>query len=598
MKKQILFCGLAVASAVVALAATEKIDFVKNGKILKTYRVENISDISYQPNEEDPQLFKKININLKDGSVDSYSLAAFDRMAYTAPLPANPLNVDIELHYQSATFDIKTSDPEAYYRFSGMPVKNLQDLDHAEWAEYLVQDDLDYIYAAAEQNGQDLATIDPLRIFDQGDQVREWFPSEIISDETPIAVAAYTAKINEEGIIEITTEPLLLEFTTKKLEDLGVKFDIDWKMNSTELEITATAVDSDIPFCIELYDAYDVLQYDLPALVYQTLANYERFVYLYGGSWDDLTYRGTGTRTYSNKRMGDIFLAVAFGCEHGIANTDASQCWIIIPEPEVTDECTFDVSSTQLSASEVQLNVAPSDPETRYVTFMVASSKLNEELTPEQWVSNRIYWYKSTNQLDLTDPEGQYVRYGDAVLNSHDDCIDGEYMQIGVDYTFITCGLAEDGGRNTVCNVLTTHTEEVQHSDELTFEINLKDFNDEYSFYHYITWSVTPSDPDAKYVAAWMPSSNAYANTTKTDEKFIKDYVEVQGGHLVLNTGTVEKKESMGQKWSSAVMDYIWEPYIFAVFGYDGAATTPLYLYSIDSETGEVTQLRGPNLAE
>jgi hypothetical protein len=30
------------------------------------------------------------------------------------------------------------------------------------------------------------------------------------------------------------------------------------------------------------------------------------------------------------------------------------------------------------------------------------------------------------------------------------------------------------------------------------------------------------------------------------------------------------------------------------IFGYDGAATSPLYLYTINTETGEITQLRGP----
>ena len=32
------------------------------------------------------------------------------------------------------------------------------------------------------------------------------------------------------------------------------------------------------------------------------------------------------------------------------------------------------------------------------------------------------------------------------------------------------------------------------------------------------------------------------------------------------------------------------------VFGYDGAQTSPLYLYSIDTATGTLTQLRGPGM--
>ncbi|MDE6230849.1 MAG: hypothetical protein K2M37_04440 [Muribaculaceae bacterium] len=611
MKNNLIIAGLAVASAFSALAATEKIEFVnKNDKILKAIRVENIQSMNYIPSESADGLFEKLRIVYTNGEEDAYNVTNLD-IRYTPNLPTNPLSIEVIPHYHCCTLNVGTSDPNAYYRFSGTLASNLEGIDHAEWAEYLVNDDINYIKETAETNGLDLATIDPRRIFDQGEESRLWFASEIVptGKPTPLVIAAYTARLTEDGDVEVTSEPELIEFSTKELVDVGVKFNIDWKMDSTTLEVTADSGDSDIPFCVEVYTADQILSYSLSQLVAQTCAQYEQMVYLYGASWDDVTFRKKATRRYTNMRMGDMYLIVAFGCEIGIPNTDASfnkeyyealvnddvNPLVVIPEPAVTNDCTFELSSEQASAMNVNLTVTPSDPDTRWVTFMVESSSLGDNLSPEQYVSNRIYWYKYTNQIDFATSE--LVHTGEATLDSQNDVIDGQLMKTGVEYTFLTCGIADDGGRCTVIASHTAKTEEVVVDDDITFDVNFSNFEDG-SWAKYVTVSVTPSTDNVSYVCDWIRASNDVCNFTLDDETFINRYLATKGSGLstVLYTGDLERKYSMVDEFDASTYEYVPQDYCLIIFAYEGDAKSPLTVYKYSSGGGEAQIIRGPGV--
>ena len=143
MKKPIvILCGLAAAAGI-AFASTEKINFIKNNEVLSSVRLENIDHISYSGDTGNG--FTTLDVTRRSGAVTSVNLSEFDRIEYAPSLPANPLTVIVEPHHMSATLHVTVSEPGVWYRFNGMPVSELAGIPEEDWADYLVQDDLDYI---------------------------------------------------------------------------------------------------------------------------------------------------------------------------------------------------------------------------------------------------------------------------------------------------------------------------------------------------------------------------------------------------------------------------------------------------------------------
>ncbi len=61
-------------------------------------------------------------------------------------------------------------------------------------------------------------------------------------------------------------------------------------------------------------------------------------------------------------------------------------------------------------------------------------------------------------------------------------------------------------------------------------------------------------------------------------------------------TGDLTKRMSFASSWSSAAGGYVFKNQVLMVYGYDGEPTSPLYAYVINTETGEVEQVRGPGM--
>lgn len=73
-------------------------------------------------------------------------------------------------------------------------------------------------------------------------------------------------------------------------------------------------------------------------------------------------------------------------------------------------------------------------------------------------------------------------------------------------------------------------------------------------------------------------------------------YVASMGTWLELSTGDLTKRMSFASSWSSAAGGYVFKNQVLMVYGYDGEPTSPLYAYVINTETGEVEQVRGPGM--
>ncbi len=591
MKKQIMIlCGLAAAAGI-AFASSEKINFIKDNEVLGSVRLESVDHISY--GGDTGEGFTTLDVTRRSGAVTSVSLSSFDRMEYEPSLPANPLSVVVEPHHMCATLHVTVSEPGVWYRFSGMPVSELAGIPEEDWADYLVEDDIAYIYDVAAQYGQTLTPAKLPEIFEQGDQARDWFPMTIISDNTQIALVAYTATI-EEGKIKVTTEPLYIPFTTKKIEDCGVRFNLSFDVTSTSLTVKADPYnpdgsESDIPYIISLYSPEDIVSQGLPALVGNTLSGLENMVYNYGMTWDDVTLRGHGEKTYTNRRQGDVWIAVAHGCEYGVATTDASYEAVEIPEATVTDDCTFDAVFTQTSGTEGTVTITPSNPDTRYAAFLVEKSKL-ESTTPSMYLANKVYYINVMNTFQW--PTTEYMHTGASTLSTYTDMIDGRILPADTEYAVLICGLTDDGTRTTEIKELTISTHAQQMSD-VTFDVTFGNFSRPNDWASYLDINVVPSDPDVTYVLEYQRKSSCKLLDYDNDVDFMNYFMDLNGPYTTLHKGEFGKTMAFSSNYDYEAGGYVFGSYIVFIFGYDGTPVTSLTAFEVDTATGTVTQIRG-----
>ena len=511
-------------------------------------------------------------------------------MRYEAEKPANPVDITVTPHHTAATLNVTTTDPDAYYRISGIPASYLADYDHDDWVDILVRYDIEFINTVAEDYGAPLSAFKKSDIFEQGNQPkRDWYPSEMIMDNTPIAMVVYTGDVVDDKIV-VTSEPRLIEFTTKKLDVLDCEFTIKPDVTSTKLNLTVDASDPSVPFAIELYSEDELAVTPVEDLVKYSIRLYESMIYNYGATWEQLTFTGSGEKKYTNRRMGDRWLAGAVGLEYGVVTTEVASEWITIPAPEIVSDCTFEVTTEQKNASEVILNVTPSDPEMRYAAFFADCDKLGDK-AGNMYVADKVYWANYTNQINWESTE--YVHKGAAALSTHDDVVDGAYLSADKDYKIFIVGLSEDGTQLTEVKEVPVRTSQSQGAEN-TFDISFSDFDNSSQWSHFVTVNVTPSDLEENYVVAWLPATNSYADLSYSDEEFINRYVEVEGKYLKVQNGVYSQKQSLTPNYDYDAGGYVFGEYILAVFGYDGGATTGLYAYRFNGETGEAELVRKP----
>lgn len=585
MKKQLILCGLAAAS-ILAYASSEKIALTNDKTNVATIRVDKLDKISYSGDDKG---FNAINFNMTDGSVKSFSLDDFTRMDYTAPLPKNPVEVEVIPHHTCVTLEITAPEEGVYYRIAGKPESLLKGIDEDDWVDYIIQTDFDFVYDVAAQYGRPLSTFPINQICESGSQSRDWFPDELIMDNTPIALVLYTAEVKDNELV-VTTEPKFIRFTTKKLVVEEIEFTISADMSSNTITVKADGVPDNIPFAIELYSKDQLAAYDILDLMQSSANNYTTMVYAYGASWSDVTFKGHGERTWSNKAIGEEYVAAVFGCEYGIITTYPTTQEFVIPEAEITDDCKFEVEATQLSPAEMSLKISPSNPDTRYVAFLVSDARLSAT-TPSEYIGHQIQWYNRTNTIRWT--EDVYVFTGEKTITTHDGTINGEYLQAGEVYHVLICGISPEGTRTTSIKDVECVTKAEEQREPITFNVEFGKRKPSGSFATQII-TITPSDKDAKYVFDHLPASNTYADTSVDDEEFMTRYLEVQGKYLNLRSGDNEINISYQKEYDLDSQSYEWKKQIVMVFGYDGVVTSPLYLFELDTATGKAIQLRGP----
>lgn len=599
MNKLTILGGIAVAAASLLYAQNDKlVVYDKLNQKLKIVKVDEVKEISYEDKEDAG--FKTMRVAFADKDPLTFSLDKMGHVGYEKGLPDNPLHVTVNPHHACATLEIKSDDPNAYYRVSGCPVEDFGKIPEGEWIDLLFKEDVEYCQAVAENYGKTLADFNMDDIYHRGDLTRDWWPTTILLPDEEVALLFYTAKVTGNDV-EMTTEPLLVRFNTKKAEMLNTRYDVDVTFSSNTYTVNAKAVeeegaDTSIPFYIDVFPKASVEASGLDDLVVNNLAMLENIIYRGTGTWSDAMYYKTGARTFTNTRVGDEMVAVAFGCEYGVVNTPYYTKEFTVPVPAKTSDATFELQAAPISQSEYGLTVTPSDNDVKWTGMLIESSKIPDEYTRAAEVSNTIYYLNNTNPLWRT--EGNLVHQGAASgISTQSGLISGKFMNIGTEYSVLVFGIDDNGCVITDIQEkkITPQSAAANMKLDLTFSNFRKNGNN-----NLLDVAIVPSDKNAKFVFDYLPDDNASVQLDCTDQEFIDRYVSIAGSYLNLYTytGDTNKSMSMSSKFDNTLGMWRFGYYIAFAFGYDGEATSGLYVFKVNAGTGEVEVLRSPDEAE
>lgn len=360
------------------------------------------------------------------------------------------------------------------------------------------------------------------------------------------------------------------------------------------MRLTSNSIEADVtpgnnePYAVFLIPERDYGR-DLDMLAAVKISQLEYAIYSAGtGDWEDFTHIGKSTMKQQPLCSGEKFYIVVAGCEYGILTSHAVSTGVItVPYPEVSDKCTFDITAEAPDASELNLTVTPSDSDTRYVVFQKHAGKVDN---PVEYFTRNLFYLNQAHKLDPAGDGAPYVHTGKKTLNNMTNVFDSELMSAGQEYVFYVIGIDEFGTPTTAIQEFRHTPGSSEKSVTLTLDFDLRNFDTTNAYYRYLWCDITPSDAEAKYIFDKMKYAQSILSLT--DDVIVDKYIKGQYGYVTTLTGAQGKAISPSAPWGGTEWDKI---FIIAT-GWDGAPTSPLYLYEFDPNNGQLTPLRGPDV--
>lgn len=577
-----------ICSVLTLFAASDYIKIYHAEGLWKKIKVDNIQDIIFDGDDDHPQMSVTVS---DDPETEVFPLSEISEMVYDHALPVSPLKLEVTPHHKCATFHVTSSDPSVYYRYGMFRADAVAGLSDDDIEAVIMAYESDVLDALAAYSGGSITDFSNDEVFWQGDNTLECYPlteaEEAAMPGSDYIAYLYSAVITPDGL-EFTHAPVMVPFTAKSLELEPADFELSADMTSISLTGNVTCSPDDMPFYIMAFDKEDVESKGLSTLVSSQLTDLETTVYNGTCHWSDYVYLGSAGRKFSPVYAGQEVVLAAVGCEYGVQTTEIATQTYTVPLPETVDDCTFDVSPDLSSKSQIKLNITPSNADTRYVVMLEKSDDID---SPEYYAARKLYYYTYSRQiLWPAASNDKHIYTGSQSLDSKDDVLNGQYLALDTPYTFMIFGVSEDGARTTaITRYEYTPTKDAE-SDNLTFDIQFTDFNASDEDTHSMNITVTPSDLNAKYVAETYSYSEMWLGWD--DATFMEEWNKINGNgaYLDLHQGVYKLPFEYDSSWSGS-----WKTFMFFVYGYD--TPSDFYLYTIDTETGKVTQLRGPGTA-
>lgn len=596
MKKTlVLVAAGALALPAILLANSDRIE-IKLGRMINKIWIDDVDNLSVLKDNDSDQTFSTLQVVYKSGETDEWKIDKIKGMNWVnGNLQPSSLDMDVWPHQHSITLYGDCEDPDVRYSFGVLPIEYFGNKSECEWHDMILEYESELIQSYVDSYG--FAVTDKPASFYfpySGNSKITWYPASM---EDHIAMPGkefvaylYEGDIDANGLV-LTHDVSYRKVTAKTLETRDVDYQINVDVDPSFINATVTSPDNE-PFCIFLIKASELDLNNLDAAAINQITALEYNLFNYGsGDWDTVSYIGTGEYTSGHLLSGDSYYVLAVGCEYGTMTSHAVISDLItVPYPSVTDDCTFSVASENVTVSEINLDITPSNAQTAYVTYLTEAGKVDN---PLEFMTHAIYGYMQRGQLRPEPSEdNKYVFTGAHKINSLANCLEGKPMIVGNEYVFYTVGIDSKGTPTTAVNEFhyTPSAPEQSMTFNISFDTENFDMSDSYS--RNLHYRIEPSDNEMKYVFDKQKMSQAKLNMS--DDEFISDWVNSYGKWLTTYTGVRDTYTTFSSSWNNEIGGYAFEPYIIFVFGFDGTATSALYMYKFDPANGELTQLRGP----
>lgn len=310
MTKKFIFAATVLAAAATAIyAASDRINVTSLNDVITSIFVDDVDKISFAKSAPEVQGYDLMKVAGKDGATKEIDLTGIKSMDYVTALPDFPGTMTVTPSYRCITFNVTVTDPGLYYRIGVIDAKKLEGLTPNEWDDVIFKEEVLSLQATAEDSGYSLGDFSTSDVFPfQGDFNGQWFGAVNYKYGLHPGydyVAYVYAGTNSPSGVKQTHAFTKIPITLKNEEEQDIKFEIDADMHSNKLTVKANCPVADMQYCIDMFSAEEVETYGLEALVNTEIAKRELIVYNYGYSWDDVTFRGRGEKTYTNLRVGE-----------------------------------------------------------------------------------------------------------------------------------------------------------------------------------------------------------------------------------------------------------------------------------------------------
>ena len=326
-----------------------------------------------------------------------------------------------------------------------------------------------------------------------------------------------------------------------------------------EADITATPSDASETYFINCMEAAN---YEAAGGDTQIAATWVAYIkQKYSGQYSQFITKGNLSSSLSNLAPNTKYVLFAFGMDsNGNITSKLSRLDFATKEFVPTDNCTFELSASNIQATTMTLNVTPSSSTTRYYIGLVTAAAA-AEYTKDGLAAEFI---SMEEEYDIDWATTPYVFTGAKSLDVIDD-LAYKPLTASTEYTFVIFGIDTTGKRTTAVTTFNATTAAPAQSD-MTFNMEATDIT-----MNGATVTVTPSSQTETYFSNIMPYDTY--KTATDDNEIISSIVEQLGSNMTtyLETGAV--------KYNYEYQLVSNTKYVAYAFGYEGGATTKLFTY-------------------
>ena len=357
------------------------------------------------------------------------------------------------------------------------------------------------------------------------------------------------------------------EFSSGSFDYPDAGFDFE-TVSSTQssVRIICTPELVSVPYCISVIptDEYESTMGSDDMLMASEIQKYQNLIDYYASfgiasTFEDFTVTGETDETYSGLLPGRSYYVYAFGLDAGgWPMTPLSKKEVRTREVEITDDCTFSLSFSDVRSQSFDVTVVPSDPDTRYYVYL-ADAHILDDNSPED-VAALLINMATADGVDWADTP--LIRTGTRTLDTYDD-LNASQLQADSEYVVFVFGVSVSGDRTTGVGCATCRTASVEMSDmEIDFEVRgirpgsatvtFLPTSGETYFYGCVETGVMEGyASDESFISAMIDEAMMYGA-----------FIPVSGEHTVVYGGDLLRPE---------------KSYTVYAFGYSGGVSTRLF---------------------